>query len=430
MTYYTCRRCGVLLETDDRLAGQREACPNCRQSNLVPASQTRQQAERLLAAGETAAMAVPGAILLLAGAVLAGLGLTMRSVTVSALGFAIGVLGRALRRYATPVKEKRSRASKYCFGCQMTVPATRTRPDWLLHLAATLATCGTWLIPALIWLVCRRWRCDRCGKPIVATATTSPHMAPGAPEPVPVLATARHRSAPVATTSFGWSPAQKLGFVLFMFIGLPLLRTMCNSPGRPAKPSADRPAAAVAILPQDGIYGQLAGAGGNYRDPMNTYFEAEPPVGWQIIEKRDKGTFTFGPESTQPGRVAPRSWIVFRKNGAEIGVIARESFSSIEQDFELVVKGYRESFGATVERSRFVTIDGAKGGEIVGSIKGMHVLLVKYKKNGLDHAITMTCPPREVVSVFPEFKRFLRSYRGLPTGNPPRVREAAMRSPP
>jgi hypothetical protein len=203
-----------------------------------------------------------------------------------------------------------------------------------------------------------------------------------------------------------------------MFIGLPLLRTMCNSPGRPAKPSADAPAAAVAILPHDGVYSQPAGAGGSYRDPMNGYFEAQPPSGWQIIEKRDKGTFTFGPESTQPGRVAPRSWIVFRKAGAEIGVIARESFSTIERDFELVVKGYRERFGATVERNRFVTIDGAKGGEIVGSIKGMHILLVKYKKNGLDHAITMTCPAGEAASIFPEFERFLRSYRGLAASTP------------
>jgi phage FluMu protein Com len=418
MTYYTCQRCGVLLETGDRLAGQREACPNCRNNNQVPAGQTREQAEQLLTLTGAAAMAITGAILLLAGAALAGLGLAMRSLTVSAVGLVIGILGYVMRRYGSPAKEKPNRASKYCFGCQMTVPASKARPDWLLQLAATLGTCGAWLIPAVIWLACRRWRCERCGKPIIASATTRPCMASDTSEPVPALATVQHRTAPAAASNFGWSRGQQIGFILFMLFGLPLLRTMLESPGKSAKPSADASKAAVALLPQDGVYSQPQGTGGSYRDPMNGYFEAQPPAGWQIIEKRNRGTFTFGPESTQPGRTAPRSWIVFRKDEAEIGAIARESFSTIKQDFELVVKGYRERFGATVERSRFVTIDGAKGGEIVGSINGMHVLLVKFKKNGLDHAITMTCPLGEASKALPEFERFLRSYRGLAASTP------------
>jgi hypothetical protein len=203
-----------------------------------------------------------------------------------------------------------------------------------------------------------------------------------------------------------------VGNTILVVVGASLLRTMCHSSGKP-EAFTNTSASAVALLPQDGIYSQPTGTGGNYRDPMNRYFEVQPPAGWQIVEKRDKGTFTFGPESTQPGRVSPRSWVVFRKDGAEIGVIARESFSSIEQDFDVVVKGYRERAGATVGRSRFVTIDGAKGGELVGSIQGMRVLLVKYKKNGLDHAITMSYSYSEVAKVFPVFDQFLRSYRSL-----------------
>lgn len=301
MIYYTCQRCRALLETDDTLAGQREACPNCGHNNDVPAGRTREQAKRALAV-----------------------------------------------------------------------------------------------------------------------------RAPSGP--APTTETVTHGIKPAAGSSFGWSPAQKIGFALFILLGLPLLRTMCNShgnsPGKPARSSVNMSKAAVAMLPKDDVYSQPAGTGGNYRDPMNRYFEAQPPSGWQIVEKRDKGTFAFGPDSAQPGRVAPRSWIVFRNDGAEIGVIARESFSTIEQDFELVVKGYRERFGATVERSRFITIDGAKGGEIVGSVKGMRVLLVKYKKNGLDHAITMICPAGEVSKFFPEFERFVKSYRSLEASSP---RESAAR---
>jgi hypothetical protein len=269
---------------------------------------------------------------------------------------------------------------------------------------------------------------------------------------VPALAKVKRATEPAAVSSYGWTPAQNVAFVVFMLFGLPLLRTVCHSPNKPSRLSAntfgsswqksnaspsDRPhnstkaaesssrrlspltaESAIALLPQDGIYSQTAGTGGNYRDPMNRYFEVQPPAGWQIVEKRDKGTFTFGPDSTQPGRVVPRSWIIFRKDGAEVGVIARESFSSIEQDFDLVVKGFREGAGAMVERSRFVTIDGAKGGELVSSVKGVRLLAVKYKKNGLDHAITMTCPASDVPKVFPVFDQFLRSYRSLEIAKP------------
>lgn len=155
------------------------------------------------------------------------------------------------------------------------------------------------------------------------------------------------------------------------------------------------------------------GTGGEYRDPMNQYFEVQPPVGWQIVEKRDKGTFTFGPGSAYPGRVIARTWITFRNGRASIGVIARESTSTIEEDFPFVLKEYRKRFGGNVRRTGFISIDGVKGAQIIASAKGIQVLLVKYKKHGLDHAITMTCPRPDSHQFAPEFERFLRSYRSL-----------------
>lgn len=283
MIYYRCKQCGVLLETDDSLAGQRERCPNCRSQNDVPVGKQRH-------------------------------------------------------------RKKQSRT-------------------------------------------------DRQGD---SAATTT-----------------KRTSAFADTAAGNWTRAQTWGFILFMLFGVPLLRTMCNSSGRRATSSQHEPMATTAMVAQGGVYSETRGTGGDYRDPMNGYFQVQPPADWQIVEKRDKGTFTFGLESAHPGRVAPRSWIVFRRDHAEIGVIARESYRSIEEDFPLVLKGYRERFGGNVKDSRFITIDGVKGGEVLASIKGMQVLLVKYKKNGLDHAITMTCPLSDSRKFAPEFEQFLRSYRSL-----------------
>jgi hypothetical protein len=240
-----------------------------------------------------------------------------------------------------------------------------------------------------------------------------------------VLATVQHKAVPAAphrkavpstTSSFGWSPLQKIAFVVFILFGVPLLRVMFNSPGRPAKAPGEQARPALAPVRSGGSHAQPAGSTGVYRDPMNRYFEVEPPAGWQIIEKRDKGTFTFGPDSPHPGRVAPRSWIVFRKDRAEIGVIGRPSYSTIERDFDLVLNGYRERFSGMIEKSGFITVDGAKGGELEGSIRGTHIQLVKYKKNGLDHAITMTCPAGETRKFLPAFQQFVKSYRSLGAG--------------
>jgi len=41
MIYYKCRQCRVLLETEDRLAGRQEPCPNCQAINKVPAKSKR-----------------------------------------------------------------------------------------------------------------------------------------------------------------------------------------------------------------------------------------------------------------------------------------------------------------------------------------------------------------------------------------------------
>ena len=71
------------------------------------------------------------------------------------------------------------------------------------------------------------------------------------------------------------------------------------------------------------------------------------------------------------------------------------------------------SAGAEIRTERFVTIDGTKGAEVCAVAGGYRLLLVKYKKHGLDHAITMSCSPADFPKHQKEFTDFLRSYRSL-----------------
>ncbi|OHB72478.1 MAG: hypothetical protein A2V70_14410 [Planctomycetes bacterium RBG_13_63_9] len=166
-------------------------------------------------------------------------------------------------------------------------------------------------------------------------------------------------------------------------------------------------------LPADGIYSAAEGSGGSYRDPIHGFFELQPPAGFQIVEKRDKSrlAITQGPGA---GTTVPRSWIVLRAENTDIGVIARTTFSPFEDDFQVVLNGLREKLGsAAIDRHRFITIDGVKGGEILATAQNMRILAIKYKKGGLDHAITITCPAAEFPKRAETFVGLLRSYRGL-----------------
>lgn len=172
------------------------------------------------------------------------------------------------------------------------------------------------------------------------------------------------------------------------------------------------------ILPEDGVYSLTEGKGGPYKDRINGYFEVQVPAGFRIRERRDKSEFTITDGSSHVGEVVPASFIQFISGEkAYIAVTARKTFTMIEHDFESVLNELPTKFtGIRVHRSRFVTIDGAKGGEVLASWRGQTMLMVKYKKYGLDHGISMNCSTTEAARLFPVFVAFLQSYRGLRSG--------------
>lgn len=168
-------------------------------------------------------------------------------------------------------------------------------------------------------------------------------------------------------------------------------------------------------LPADGVYSTDAGTGGSYKDPINGYFEVQPPVGFRVRERRDKSKFTITSGSSHVGEVVPSSFIQFiSPKKVYIAVTARKTFTTIEHDFEFVLNGLPKRFsGIRIHRSRFVTIDGVKGGEILASWHTQQMLMVKYKKHGLDHTITINCDAADFSKFQVEFLSFLRSYRSL-----------------
>jgi TPR repeat protein len=163
-----------------------------------------------------------------------------------------------------------------------------------------------------------------------------------------------------------------------------------------------------ADLPTDGVYSKDAGSGGSYKDSIHGFFEVEPPKGFKIVENRDKTTSIL-----DDGTVVPCSRINFQSDSARIAVVARKTFKgTIEEDLKVVIHNYR-SAGAEIITERFITIDGTKGAEVGSIAGGYRLLLVKYKKHGLDHAITMSCSPADFPKHQKEFTDFLRSYHSL-----------------
>jgi len=169
----------------------------------------------------------------------------------------------------------------------------------------------------------------------------------------------------------------------------------------------------VSNLPQDGDYSTIEKNGGSYKDPIHGFFTLEPPAGFKIKARYDKTTITVQPGRPHAGEKLPRSWVQFNCGKADIGVIARKTYTpDIETDFKYVVN-LLSNKGAKVLLKRYITIDGEKGGEYFVKISGVLLHGIKYKKNGIDHAITLTVPPRYYQRYQKQFLDLVRSYRSL-----------------
>lgn len=176
----------------------------------------------------------------------------------------------------------------------------------------------------------------------------------------------------------------------------------------PAAPPVKKRPEVPATLDIDGVYSAVAGSGGSYKDRIHGFFEVEPPNGYRVEEQRSRTTTRL-----DNGTVVPCSRIQFQSRNDRIAVVTRKTLrGNIDDDLPIVLHNYRLA-GAKVERTRFVKIDGIRGAEVLATASGFRLMCVKYKKHGLDHAITMSCSPRNFPILKQEFVRFLQSYRSL-----------------
>lgn len=242
--------------------------------------------------------------------------------------------------------------------------------------------------------------------------------------------------------SFG-GPVSAIVFFIMIVVGIPLFRTCTSELKYKLRRPRERPTStsvepssetgksgnirgsgvlaerqeksSVGLLPEDGIYSDPQGSGGSYEDPINGFFVVQAPSGFKIKKRLDKTKFLIKEGSSHVGEIVPQSFIQFiYANKVFVAVTARKTFTTIEHDFDVVLEGLPKRFsGIKIERHRFVTIDGVKGGEALASWRGQKLLMVKYKKHGLDHSITINCDVAGFPKFEDEFVAFLRSYRSL-----------------
>jgi predicted Zn finger-like uncharacterized protein len=232
-----------------------------------------------------------------------------------------------------------------------------------------------------------------------------------------------------------------IGALIFFIVIIPLMRVTCdeitsrarikkaqektttsivNQPNErrrtvPVDQSTQEREKTTVGLPTDGVYSTDAGSGGSYKDPINGFFVVQAPSGFEIKERLDKTKFVIHEGSSHVGETVPASFIQFiYANKTFIAVTARKTFTTIEHDFDAVLDGLPTKFsGIKIHRHRFVTIDGVKGGEVFASLRGQKLLMVKYKKYGLDHTITINCDDTDFPKFEDKFVAFLCSYRSL-----------------
>ena len=237
MIIYCCARCKSILETPESLIGSAESCPVCHSRNVVPAvSATCTPYQDL---GKD--LVLIGSIFLLAGGGLAGFGLIERSWVAICLGGTIAVIGYALRNRHRSGTSKRGNARKYCQHCGP-VMAYRKAPDYLLHTALALGTCGASIVLFVIdCLSKRRWRCGTCNRVLVVPKASAPTASP-------TWKPARQPATSATAGGFWGGLVYAIGFAVGLYATMQMMmgqRAKGTTPEQAAHPNNATPSVVV-----------------------------------------------------------------------------------------------------------------------------------------------------------------------------------------
>jgi hypothetical protein len=204
------------------------------------------------------------------------------------------------------------------------------------------------------------------------------------------------------------------GLFLFVII-IPLIRTGCYQiSDRYRQKKRDKVKVSLnERVPVEMDYSIGAGTGGDYRDPIHKFFEFQTPSGASVDANYEERTMKLPSDSPYSGEevLCTRVHIQLDRD-TDVSIRARESYLSTVDAKEL--KSSINKFGkGTFGDTRWITIDGVVGVEVIGKVSKKLVHVVKYKKYGLDHTIVFTCLWKKFSEPQKKFIKFLHSYRGL-----------------
>lgn len=154
-----------------------------------------------------------------------------------------------------------------------------------------------------------------------------------------------------------------------------------------------------------------------YRDQIHGFFEVALADGMAGQPDIENTTMQLPDGVPHGGETVKASRAEFRLDeNSEIRVVAHRTYQDDvdEQLMEDHLANLRENIaGVTVDEKRLTTIDGVEAMEFLYAFEGLREHTVRYRKNGLDHRISLTCAPNQYDAFKPAFSAFLKNYRSL-----------------
>lgn len=178
---------------------------------------------------------------------------------------------------------------------------------------------------------------------------------------------------------------------------------------------------AVSIEKIVGSGGDEVAGGGSYTDPIGKRFSVSLPNGF--VAQLDPQTSYAVPAKAEDDKVIPsagqtlgQSVIGFNSNSGNgpvvVKVQARQSYwSDFDRDFEMVKKAYNLSdLGPGKYDLGMTRMDGARAGRIVIVSGGKVRIAMFFKKDGVDHLITVDSPATDLVANADAVATLVQSY--------------------
>ena len=206
-----------------------------------------------------------------------------------------------------------------------------------------------------------------------------------------------------------------LAFLLLLPIGVRAHRALTEEwgTGQPAK---------AAAVPAETVV-----------DPVHGFFRVTLPPECKLAKRDSATTATVTEGELGASRAVRCSRLSFSIGQGTIAVSARETFHEMTADelmYDVVQAIILQTPSASVKDKQVRTVDGVTAVEVLVDVQRSTGHKVRFKKDGLDHTISFTCPAPSYDALRGEFLAFVGGYQsrapsdGSAEGTPPEEGEA------